>query len=380
MTAPAYPPARVVAPIAAAHFARHCVADAEAGEVPLAPTPDAATIEEIVSAAFWASLRREEGLSPTISIALLRPEEAGAPLVFGRRLRVNAATLAKLAPAVLRPGIHLGVWSEAGELYLWGATRSIPTDCFVLEVVQPGLLVIKRRRGPEGGKFANFVVLQGDEIKVVDESGGDVPECPPLLTGLLHLDSQQSWNDPVNTLVQLAASMRAHGRGGSLLVVPRQSDGWRESMVHPILYPVTPPFAELAELVVAAPEGEDGVLEYRESLRRAVDTVAGLTAVDGATVITDRYELLAFGAKISRRSDSGAVERVMVAEPVSGVRATIMEPSQLGGTRHLSAAQFAYDQRDALALVASQDGRFTAFAWSPSEEIVRAHRIESLLL
>jgi hypothetical protein len=356
------------------------VADAEAGEVPLAPTPDAATIEEIVSAAFWASLRREEGLSPTISIALLRPEEAGAPLVFGRRLRVNAATLAKLAPAVLRPGIHLGVWSEAGELYLWGATRSIPTDCFVLEVVQPGLLVIKRRRGPEGGKFANFVVLQGDEIKVVDESGGDVPECPPLLTGLLHLDSQQSWNDPVNTLVQLAASMRAHGRGGSLLVVPRQSDGWRESMVHPILYPVTPPFAELAELVVAAPEGEDGVLEYRESLRRAVDTVAGLTAVDGATVITDRYELLAFGAKISRRSDSGAVERVMVAEPVSGVRATIMEPSQLGGTRHLSAAQFAYDQRDALALVASQDGRFTAFAWSPSEEIVRAHRIESLLL
>jgi hypothetical protein len=57
-----------------------------------------------------------------------------------------------------------------------------------------------------------------------------------------------------------------------------------------------------------------------------------------------------------------------------------MEPSQLGGTRHLSAAQFAYDQRDALALVASQDGRFTAFAWSPSEEIVRAHRIESLLL
>jgi hypothetical protein len=379
MTTPAYPPARVVAPIAAAHFASRCVADAEAGEAPLAPAPDAATIEEIISAAFWASLRREEGLSPTISIALLRPEEAGNPLVFGRRLRVNAGTLAKLAPAVLRPGIHLGVWVEEGELYLWGATRSIPTDCFVLEVVQPGLLVIKRRRGPEGGKYANFVVLQGDEIKIVDESGGDLPGCPPLLTGLLHLDAPRSWNDPVNALVQLAASMRAHGRGGSLLVVPQRTDAWRESMVHPILYPVTPPFRELAELVEGAPDGE-GVLEFRESLRRAVDTVAGLTAVDGATVITDRYELLAFGAKISRRSDNGAVERVMVAEPVSGVRATITEPSQLGGTRHLSAAQFAYDQRDALALVASQDGRFTAFAWSPCEEIVRAHRIESILL
>ena len=31
---------------------------------------------------------------------------------------------------------------------------------------------------------------------------------------------------------------------------------------------------------------------------RAVDAIAGLTAVDGATIMTDDYELLAFGAKI----------------------------------------------------------------------------------
>jgi len=55
-------------------------------------------------------------------------------------------------------------------------------------------------------------------------------------------------------------------------------------------------------------------------------------------------------------------------------------PAQLGGTRHLSAAQFVQDQRDALALVASQDGRFTVFAWSPCEEMVHAHRVEALLL
>ena len=58
----------------------------------------------------------------------------------------------------------------------------------------------------------------------------------------------------------------------------------------------------------------------------------------------------------------------------------IVEPSQLGNTRHLSAAQFVYDQRDAIALVASQDGRFTIFAWSRSREIVHAHRLEILLL
>ncbi len=67
-------------------------------------------------------------------------------------------------------------------------------------------------------------------------------------------------------------------------------------------------------------------------------------------------------------------------EPIIGAGPEILEPTQLGGTRHISAAQFGHDQRDALALVASQDGRFTVFAWSPCENMVHAHRIESLLL
>ena len=49
-------------------------------------------------------------------------------------------------------------------------------------------------------------------------------------------------------------------------------------------------------------------------------------------------------------------------------RSTKVWPGALGGTRHLSAAQFVRDQPDALALVASQDGRFTIFAWSPCED------------
>ena len=57
-----------------------------------------------------------------------------------------------------------------------------------------------------------------------------------------------------------------------------------------------------------------------------------------------------------------------------------MPPLQLGGTRHSSAAQFAQDQPDAVALVASQDGHFTIFAWSPREGMVHAHRVETLLL
>jgi hypothetical protein len=39
-----------------------------------------------------------------------------------------------------------------------------------------------------------------------------------------------------------------------------------------------------------------------------------------------------------------------------------------------------HDQGDSLALMASQHGRFTVFAWSPCEQMVHAHRVEVLLM
>jgi hypothetical protein len=74
------------------------------------------------------------------------------------------------------------------------------------------------------------------------------------------------------------------------------------------------------------------------------------------------------------------VERIVVSEPVEGAVPLSMHPTQLGGTRHQSAAQFVHDQRDAMALVASVDGRFTVFAWSAPADVVYAYRLEALLL
>lgn len=376
---PTYQAARAVAATVETHFARHLAAARQRGEQELAPGPDAQTIEAIVDATFWASLRREEGHAPKISLAFLAPEQAEQPLIFERRLPLTPSILTKLAPAVERPGIHLGVWCERDELHVWGATRAIPSLCFVLEVVEPGLLVIKHRRSDGFGKFANVAVLKGDQVKVVDEQGASLPDCPALVTSLLGFTSPSSWNDSVNVLVQLAASMRAHGHGGSLLVVPAGTEAWRQSIVHPILYSIVPAFSGLADLMRQEVR-ERSQSRWQGAVRRAVDSVAGLTAVDGATVISNQYELLAFGAKIRRSQGMAPVEQMIVTEPIVGYEAVVVHPVQNGGTRHLSAAQFAYDQRDALALVASQDGRFTIFAWSPCEEMVHGHRVDTLLL
>lgn len=261
---------------------------------------------------------------------------------------------------------------------MWGTTRTLPALCFVLEVIAPGLLVVKYPHGASG-KFVNIVVLEGDQVKVVDEQGASIPDCPEVVTALLGFDAPASWAGTVNVFVRLAVSMRAHGRGGALLVVPADSERWRQSIVQPIRYSVAPPFREIADLM-AHVHAERERRQWQDELTHAVDGVAGLTAVDGATVMNDRYELLAFAVKMARHEESARVQEVMVTEPVEGMGASTVHPSQLGGTRHLSAAQFVFDQRNASALVASQDGRFTIFQWSPCEGMVHAHRVEALLL
>src|SRR5437764_13684900 len=127
MTGPSYPAARSVAPTVQAHFARHHAAARQQSQRELAPQPDALAIETIIDVACWASLRHEEGYAPKISLAFLPPAQAGQPLMFDHHLPLTPHALARLAPAVERPSIHLGVWRDANEqLCVWVMADVIP--------------------------------------------------------------------------------------------------------------------------------------------------------------------------------------------------------------------------------------------------------------
>lgn len=357
-----------VAQIVAEHFRRHLEqVRKQSRPAAAAEAPDEATIERLISTAFWASLRREEGRAPTISLAYLPREAAGTALLMERPLPLDPPTLTKLAPAVERPGIHLGVWPNGNDLRIWGATRALPPLCFVVEVIEPGLLVIKHRRADPEGKFANVAVLEGDQVKIVDAEGVLTSECPDFVSNLLGFDSATS----DNVLLPLALSMRAHKHGGSLLVVPHGGETWRKSIIS-APYTVAPPFSKLGDLV------RKGARDA--AFKEAIDAIGGLTAVDGAVVLSDRWDVLAFGAKIGRSESGPFVEEVLVREPILGHKPERVHASDLGGTRHLSAAQFVHEQRDSLALVASQDGRFTVFGWSQRAGMVHAYRVDALLL
>lgn len=376
---PTYQAARKVSETVKNHFAYHIATAHHQGEQKLATAPEVPVIEQIIDVAFWASLRKEEGNSPKISLAFLSPQQAEKALIFENELPLNPDTITKIAPGVERAGIHIGVWVKNDELVIWGTTITIPNFCFVLDVSEPGLLVIKHRRIFGLGKYTNVAVLKGDDVRIVDEHSATFTDCPAIVTTLLGYTSPASWNDPVNVLIQLAVSMRAHGHGGSLLVVPPCSDTWKQSIIHPVKYAVKPAFSGLADLIMN--EGTDqSDIFWKSALSREVDNIGGLTGVDGATIMNTKHQLLAFGSKIVMREGSSRVKQMCLIEPIIGGGAIIIHPAQNGGTRHLSAAQFVHDQHDAIALVASQDGQFTIFTWSPHHDMVQAYRIDTLLL
>src|SRR5207342_3283682 len=106
------PPGRLAAEKTHAYFAS------------TASAPSVDDIEEVIDAAFWASLRREEGFVPLISLVILQPDQAVNPLMFEKALPLTPASLAKVSPAVVRPGLHVAVWRAGDRLCVWGTVRS----------------------------------------------------------------------------------------------------------------------------------------------------------------------------------------------------------------------------------------------------------------
>src|ERR671912_1116511 len=81
--------------------------------------------------------------------------------------------------------------------------------------------------------------------------------------------------------------------------------------------------------------------------------IAGLTAVDGAVVMTQRFEMLGFGGEIS--GDLPAAETVEKALDVEAEE-TLEESTDGVGTRHRSAYRLCKALGSVIAVVISQDG------------------------
>ena len=274
--------------------APHCRGAGHGQRRALGETPPPLAIASIIDAAFWASLRREEGQAPKISLAFLPPEHARHPLLFARACRSRRRCCRRSRRPWSVPAFISACGANGDDFFVWGTTREVPAFCLVVEVVASGLIVVKHRSEPFG-KFVNVAVLEGDQIKIVDEGVGRlIPDCPdagdvadrrdrsPLRVG------RDRGADPAGRVDAAAwPRRRAAGRAVGnrrLARLDRRAGALRGRSA------VLRAGAIWSRATNADPD----------DLKRAVDAIAGLTAVDGATIINDRYDLLAFGAKITR--------------------------------------------------------------------------------
>ena len=120
-----------------------------------------------------------------------RPSASASRFCLERRCRCRRRRSPRWRRRSSGPAFTSACGGSDGELRVWGTTRAIPAFVMVLEVAAPGLLVVKHHRG-DGGKFVNVAVLEGDQIKIIDEQASQLPDCPAMLTSLLGFDSPGS--------------------------------------------------------------------------------------------------------------------------------------------------------------------------------------------
>jgi hypothetical protein len=98
--------------------------------------------------------------------------------------------------------------------------------------------------------------------------------------------------------------------------------------------------------------GDGKLSDLDEAIFEVAHLIAGLAAVDGAVVMTQRFELLGFGGEIS--GELAGVETVSKALDIEGDE-TMEEPTEGFGTRHRSAFRLCNALPDVIAVVISQD-------------------------
>ena len=327
-------------------------------------------LAKIIETAYWASQTIEEGNQNKISLVLRNRELSSDIFNFDHSIRLNSRNLVKLGSALESTFSDICICADKDRrLNIWGLRMRSPihltTDLWI-QVLGPGNILIICY-----GK--SIAALIGNQAVFIDPGRFFEAIVPKVFS-----NGKKVANAPLkfyrfNTLLYIAQAMRAHERGGTLLIVPGDS-AWKKSIGHPVTYTGGANFLEprfsseppsslhtVRDLLEAITAQDENFRQARIQILNQCQRIGRLTAIDGALVMTyDRY-VHCFGAKIQAIDTLAGTDEVRVMMPVEGDRGTKIPVTDLGGTRHISAAQFAYDQPDSIAIVASQDGNVSFF-------------------
>jgi hypothetical protein len=372
-----------------------------------APLPR--NIESLLDIAYHASFLRDETRPVTCRIMVAPPlslsNEGGPPnallpLRFEEPRAYTEHELRRLSPAAKFQRALIGVDADGDSPVIWGLVQTGPRwlqtarggrakeppmpRSLVLRVVRPGHVIVacgnKLVAELRGGRLSDFsldvfqsewlpALFKGERKMMATEHVGGPAETKiteDLAATLTRYLAQQM-------IKRVVATMRAAHHGGTLLIVPPDCSAWHylqtkydfeeaEPRRHfrRLVLQILDTLAQRAAATGRAPDAElyrhdtDAHLaDLDEGLFEMSNLIAALADVDGAVLLTKRFEILGFGAEIA--GELPRVNEVHRAIDLEGKRSAT-EVAEAVGTRHRSAYRFCAAVPGALAVVVSQDG------------------------
>lgn len=365
------------------------------------------SLEAVLDAAYHASFLQDEERPVTCRILVVPagelplddgPPTALLPLVFATPRRLDEQELRRVSPAASMQRALVGVDDARDELQIWGIVQSGPrwlqvaqggraTDpplpaALVVRIVRPGHVVVSCGNRPvaelRGGKLIDFrldvfqsrwlyeAFVTARAAAVREHVASSVPALEPsVATELVRYIGQQM-------IKRVIATMRSAHHGGLLVIGPPDCIGEQFLATKYAFADAAPRrrfrtvvlaiLARLAERAAETGRAADPDLyrsdpdprlgELDEALFEISHLIAALANVDGAVVITKRFEVLGFGAEIAGVPPVNEVRRGLDLEADQFVTEVVDQV----GTRHRSAYRFCAAVPGSVAIVVSQDG------------------------
>lgn len=343
-------------------------------------------LNTLISATLEATLEREENNFNNFGIAFEPPETEFKiqQYIFHKPIEFNSNNLKKLAPAIDSTKYYIGVWvDENNKLIIWGFKGKI-MEFLTVNSISAGKISLNCISDLEQS-FKCFI--SHTQISYSNPfSNQDNPLKKSLFTQN-DITSLFKLNDCYNLL----AKMFANGFGGILLFVKSDVEKWKDSIGKPILYlnsseigyeytPISEKYNFFQKIQQNSHQNKSFKSNEDKKIFRAemelgtekakasFDDLYNLTKVDGATILTNEFKVIAFGAKIET---SPIQELIMISIIEAFSKKEHQLPiAKIGGMRHQSAAKFIYNQRECLAIVVSEDRKISVFSWNQEKQLV----------
>jgi hypothetical protein len=370
--------------------------------------------EGILSTCYQAGLLREEERAVTFRLIVTDPgrfrDEEGPPhgfhaLRFDAPRPFTADELRRLSPAADYQRSLIGTSLDVeGRPWIWGIVSTGPRwvqaahggrvedpplpGCLVVCATGPGTLIVCHGSRPVATLHRGCLTCPASEVfgsRWLSETFAAVrEELFRLHAEAVAKDGPRRAVDPAFTsriaqhcVRRTLSAIGSARHGGTLLFLsPETAMGCQRELFLSIKYRFEDAeprrrFRALMLRIMDAvsrhgspgegPAGWDDYLSIRdeelgeldEAIFEVASLLAGLSAVDGAVVLTKRFEILGFGAEIS-----GALPDVTRVERALDSEATQTEPEGVAnvGTRHRSVYRLCGRVPDLLGVVVSQDG------------------------